>query len=84
MAELKLKIPDDLEEDIGKHSNISWSKVFEKAAKEQLAEVAKRQLILSALNKLFANSKLTDKDALELGRKVNESMYNRLKEQGFM
>lgn len=81
MAELKVEIPDDLKEDIRKHSDVAWSKVFEKAAKEELAERAKRHLILSALNKLLENSKLTEQDALELGSELNERMYNRLKKE---
>ncbi len=84
MAELKVEIPEDLKKDITKHPDISWSKVFEKAVREELAERAKRHLILSALNKLLEKSKLTEKDALELGREVNEGMYRRLKEQGLM
>jgi len=84
MAELKLKISEDLKEEISKHSDIPWSDIFEKAVKEELAERAKRQLILSALDKLLENSKLTEEDALELGRKVNEGIYGRLKERGLV
>ncbi len=84
MAELKLEVSDDLKEDISKHSDIQWSKVFEKAIREELVEIAKRKIILSALNKLFEKSKFTEKDALELGRKVNESMYKNLQEKGLV
>jgi len=82
MVELKIEIPGDLKNEIRKHSDIVWSKVFEKAVREELGERAKRHIILSALNKLLENSKLTEQDAIELGRKVNEGMYKRLKKEG--
>ena len=82
MAELKLRIPDELKEDIEKHSNIAWSKVFEDAAREKLDERVKRKQILAELDNLLRDSQLSEKDALRLGLKVNEGVHKRLKRQG--
>jgi len=83
MAELKLKIPSDVKEEIDRHSDIEWSKVFEKAAKHELEERAKRQLLLFALDKVLGQSKLTEKDALELGEKAKEGMWKRFQAEGW-
>ena len=84
MAEICIKIPDELSNEISKHSDIALAKIFERAVKEELEERTKRQLLLSALNKLLENSKLSDEDCLKLGREVNEGMYKRLKEEGLL
>ena len=58
-------------------------KPIEKVAKElgydldELSKQKKRDELLKEMNKMFAKSKLTEKDAIELGRKVNKSMAKR-------
>ncbi|GEM_PF-2173755 len=84
MAELRLKISDALESDMRKRSGISWSEVFERAARDELSERSKRTLVLSALNRLLKGSRLSEADALELGRKAGEAMSRRLKAQGVL
>lgn len=84
MKEICIKIPDELSEDLSKHSDIALSKVFEKALKSEIEERTKRQLLLLALNKLLENSELSDEDCLRLGRESNEGMYKRLKEEGLL
>ena len=83
MDELKLKIPPDIKEEIDKHSEIEWSKVFEKAVKHELEERAKRQLLLFALDKVLGQNKLTEKDVLELGEKVKDGMWKRFQAEGW-
>ncbi|MDO8460567.1 MAG: hypothetical protein Q7S74_05635 [Nanoarchaeota archaeon] len=84
MTEMKIEISNDLKEEIARHPEIAWAKIFEKAAKEELIEIAKRRVIFSALNKLLENSTLTEKDAEELSERVKESMHKRLKEEGIL
>ena len=84
MAELKFKVSEDLKSEVSKHPDIAWSEVVEKAVRQELGERAKKQIILSALNKLLENSKLTDEDCIRLGRKVNEGMYKRYKQEGLL
>jgi hypothetical protein len=84
MAELKLKVSEDIKEEIEKHSDVKWSEVVERAVREELGERAKKRSILLALNKLLKNSKLTDEDSIRLGRKVNEGMHKRYKQEGLL
>ena len=84
MAELKFKVSEDLKNEVSKHPGIAWSEVVEKAVRQELGERAKKHIILSALNKLLENSKLTDEECLLLGRKVNEGMYQRYKKEGLL
>lgn len=83
MPELKLNVSKDVKEEIEKHSNIEWSKVFESAAKHELKERANRQLLLFAMDRILKNSKLTEKDALRLGEEAKERMWKRYKEEGW-
>ncbi|MBI2584211.1 MAG: hypothetical protein HYW25_06070 [Candidatus Aenigmarchaeota archaeon] len=79
MAELKVEIPEELEKEIrGLPEDVS--KFVREAVEERLAESRLerskdfRKLLLSVFNRMTENSKLTEEDALELGRKVNESV----------
>jgi len=83
MAELKLKVSPDVKEEIDKHSDVEWSEIFEKAVKHELEERNKRQLLLFALDKVLGHSKLTEKDALELGEKAKEGMWKRFQAEGW-
>lgn len=83
MGELAVKIPDDIMEEVEKHSEVNWSEVIGKAVKKELEERAKRKLILTALKKVLENSKLTEKDALELGDELKDRMWKRYQEEGW-
>ena len=83
MAELKLSVSEDVKEEVERHSNIEWSKVFESAAKHELGERAKRQLILSAMDRILKDSKLTEKDALRLGDELKGRVWKRYKAEGW-
>ncbi|HIH44381.1 MAG TPA: hypothetical protein HA257_04680 [Candidatus Methanoperedenaceae archaeon] len=72
MAELKVIIPEEMKrkmEDI----KIDWSAVTRDLLKKKVDE-------LSELESIVSRSKLTDEDALELGRKVNKSIAKRYRE----
>lgn len=82
MAELKLKIPDELEKEI-KELPEDRSKFVLEAVEEKLSELrlerskAFRKLLLSVFNRMTANSALSDKDCLRLGREVNDALSRR-------
>ncbi len=64
MTNMTLAIPEDLHDIIRKHNEIKWSEV----ARQALWNQARK---LELMDKILSKSKLTEKDALEIGRKVN-------------
>ncbi len=76
MPTLTLAVPEDLKKEMDETKEINWSEVARQAIKEKMAQ-------LKILKSIAAKSKLTEKDALELGRKINKSMHERfVKEYG--
>lgn len=71
MPSLTLSIPTDLKREMDAHPIINWSEVARGAIRERLES-------LNILNSIAAKSKLTEKDALELGRKIKHSMHERM------
>ena len=67
MTNMTLAVPDELMVVMKKHPDIKWSAV----AREALWDKAK---ILELMDKLTSKSKLTEKDALEIGRKINKAV----------
>jgi len=70
MTNMTLAIPEDLHEIMKKHSEIKWSEV----ARHAIWEKARK---LELMDKLLANSKLTEEDALRIGREVNKGIARR-------
>ena len=82
-----IKIPDELEKEIEELKEEDWAEVALKAIELRAFELklAKSRKLRHALFKaLISGSKLTDEDALELGRKANEEMLAQLKEKGLI
>ena len=67
MTNMTLAVPEELHELMNKHKQIKWSEV----AREALWNQAKK---LELMDKLLSKSKLTEKDALELGIKINKAI----------
>ena len=67
---MTLAVPEDLHIIMRKHKEIKWSEV----AREALWNQAKK---LDFMDKILAKSILTEKDALEIGRKINKSVAKR-------
>jgi len=67
MTNMTLAVPEDLHMIMKKHKEIKWSEI----AREALWNQAKK---LELMDKILSRSKLTEKDALEIGRKVNEGL----------
>ena len=70
MAEIVVKIPKELEEDFKKIDPLLLELAVQRLIKERLEEFVKVERILT-------KSKLTEKEALELGREVNKSLARR-------
>ncbi len=70
MTNMTLAIPEELHKIMRKHNEIKWSEI----ARQALWLQAKK---LELMNKILAKSKLTEEDALEIGRKVNMGIAKR-------
>lgn len=71
MTNITLSIPDDLHSRMKIHSDIRWSEVARKAIEQRVED-------LEIMDKLTAKSKLTKKDADEIGEKIKESIAKKL------
>ena len=70
MTNMTLAVPDDLIGIMRKHLEVKWSEV----ARQAMWSHAKK---LELMDKLLAKSKLTEKDATDIGRKIKEGMARR-------
>ncbi|MFH1256265.1 MAG: hypothetical protein V1494_03135 [Candidatus Diapherotrites archaeon] len=75
MATLTLAIPDEMKQEMDKTREINWSEVARSAIKEKMVQ-------LQLLKEITSKSKLTEKDALELGKKINKSLHERYAKKG--
>jgi len=67
MTNMTLALPEELFTLMKKHKEIKWSEI----ARQALWTHAKK---LELMNKILSKSKLTEKDALEIGRKINKEI----------
>ena len=74
MTTITLSLPEELKKQMDEFEDINWSAVAREAIKNRLS-----QLIL--FKSIVSKSKLTEKDALELGRKINVSLHERYKKE---
>jgi len=72
MPTITLSVPSDLKTEMDKTKFINWSEVARQAIRERVSQLA-------ILNAIAAKSKLTEKDALEIGRRIKKSMHERYK-----
>lgn len=70
MVEFKISVPEDVKKIIEKSPGINWSRIASEAIVSEAHE-------LELLKRITSKSKLTEKDALEIGKKVNRSMARR-------
>ncbi len=64
---MTLAVPEELYKIMEKHKEIKWSEV----ARQAIWEKAKK---LELMDKILIRSELTEQDALELGRKINQGI----------
>ncbi len=74
MPTITLAVPEELKKEMDQTKEINWSEIARIAIKEKLAQ-------LKLFKAITAKSKLTEKDALELGRKINKAMHERFKRE---
>jgi len=70
MPTITLSVPEDLKHEMDENKEINWSEVARAAIKIKVAQ-------LSILKAISSKSKLTEKDALELGREINKSLHQK-------
>ena len=70
MPTITLSVPEDLKQEMDNSKEINWSEVARAAIKTKVAQ-------LRILKSISAKSKFSEKDALELGRKINKSLHQR-------
>ncbi|ODS38077.1 MAG: hypothetical protein A7316_08510 [Candidatus Altiarchaeales archaeon WOR_SM1_86-2] len=70
MAEVVVKIPEDLVEEFKDIKPVFWQLVVDRAINEELARLRK-------LKQIVSKSKLTKKDVEELSDEVNKSLAER-------
>jgi hypothetical protein len=70
MVNMTLAVPKELKEEMDDFPEINWSEV---------ARIAFRRKIeaLRIVKEFSSDSELTEKDAIELGRKVNKALHKR-------
>ena len=73
MAQLKIAIPSELQLEMANHPEIDWSEIAADAIRERLD-------LLRKMDALLKDSRLTEKDALELGKKVNRKVAKKYQE----
>jgi hypothetical protein len=74
MPTLTLSIPPALKREMDAHKIINWSEVARVAIRENLNS-------LKILNSIAAKSKLTEKDALIIGRKIRHGIHLRTQKE---
>jgi hypothetical protein len=68
MPTITLSVPEELKREMDASPEMNWSEVARTAIREKVSQ-------LKILKTIVSKSKLTEKDALELGRKINKSMH---------
>jgi hypothetical protein len=75
---LTLSVPKRLKDEMRKMKDVNWSE----ETRAFLEERIKRRKALKLLDELTKNSQLTEQDALELGRKINQQTWKKFQKSG--
>ena len=70
MTSMPLAIPEDLKKIMDRYSDVRWSEV----ARQAMWEKARK---LDLMDKLLANSKMTEEDAERIGQKIKHGIAKR-------
>ncbi len=71
MSEVTVNLPQDLDIVMRRHASIDWSGIAAEAIRKTAAE-------LELLDAIASESKLTEEDAIVLGKKVKKSMWEKV------
>ncbi len=74
MSTITLSVPEELKREMDKSKEINWSAVAREAIREKITQ-------LKILKAIASKSQLTEKDAIELGRKINKSLHEKYKRE---
>ena len=74
MPTLTLAVPKDLKAEMDSMPELNWSEIAR-------AAISKKVVEYKLFKSIVAKSKLTEKDALELGKKVNQGLYKAYKKK---
>lgn len=74
MPTLTLAIPEDLKSRMDLFPELNWSEIAREAISKKVAEYA-------IFKSIVEKSKLTEKDALKIGKEVNEGLYKEYKKK---
>ena len=74
MPNITLSVSEELKEEMDQSREINWSEVARTAIREKISQ-------LKILKSIATKSKLTRTDALELGKKINESLHKRYRKE---
>lgn len=66
MPNVTIAVPEDMHREMKRHSTIKWPEVMRRA-------IARELDLLHALDRVFAESKMTEEDAIRLGREVRHA-----------
>lgn len=70
MPTLTLAVPKELKSEMDSLPELNWSEIARRAISKEIKEY-------KLFKSIASKSRLTEKDALELGRKVNKSLHER-------
>jgi predicted transcriptional regulator len=70
MPTLTLAVPEDLKKKMDELPEMNWSEIARKAISEKVKEY-------TLFKSIVAKSKLTEEDALHLGKEVNNALHER-------
>ena len=73
MPNITLSIPEDMHKEMKKHREIRWSEI----ARDALERKIRRLNDLEWMDKVLSKSKLTEKDAEEIGNKIKKGIAKR-------
>ncbi len=71
MGNMTLTLPEELQKKMRKHTEIRWSEVVRNIIQKKIDD-------LELLDSLTSKSKLTEKDALEISKKIDASVARKL------
>ena len=73
MVSITLSVPEELKKEMDYYRELNWSEVARQAIKEKI-------VLLKKMDTLLAKSKLTEEDAVRLGKKVNKALTKKYDE----
>lgn len=73
MVSVTFSVPDNIKAEMKQLSWINWSEL----ARQEALKRVKLAHDFETFKRIVSKSKLTEKDALELGKKINKSLHKR-------